>query len=112
MGGRTASVIDHGPGRVLEQLLAEKADPRAARVRDRAGIGRVEARRDPQERRLAGPVRTHQTNAVAVADAERHVLQNFTRAEPARDRLDREHAHRTILRRFVRVTGAFWHRGQ
>ena len=112
MRGRAAGMLDHRPGRILEQLLAQEADARAARVCDRAGVRRVEPRRDAQQGRLSGPVRAHETDAVAVADAERHVLQDLTRAEPARDRLDREHAHVTILRRFARVTGAFWQRGQ
>src|SRR5688500_4607498 len=77
VGSRTARVLDHRSGRLLEKLLAQEADPRAARVRDRAGIGRVEARRDPQQRRLARPVRADKTNAVAVADAERHILQDL-----------------------------------
>src|SRR5712691_65749 len=93
MRGRAASVLDDRPCRFLEELLAKKADASSFRVRDRATIRGVETSPDPQQRRLSGAVRTDQTNAVAVGDAERNVLQDLARAEPARDGLDRQHAH-------------------
>src|SRR5712692_9462758 len=112
MRGRAARVLDHCARRVLEDLLPQEADPGTAGQGDRAAIGRVEARRDPQQRRLPRPVRPDQANAVALADPEGDVFQDLALAEPPRDGLDREHAHLTILRRSMRFAGAFWHRGQ
>jgi len=112
MRGRAPRVLDHRSRRFLEEFLAQETDARTARVGDRAAIGCVETRSDPEERRFPRSVRTDEAHAIAVRDAERHILQYLAFAIPARDGLDREHAHRAILRRAVRVAGARWHRGQ
>jgi hypothetical protein len=91
--GRAAGVLLDGAGRVLEQLLAQEADAHAARVRDEAGVRLVEASAHPEERRLPGPVRTDETDAVPFAEAERDVVEQLAVAEPAPDGLDRQEAH-------------------
>jgi len=88
MRGRAARVLVHGAGRGLEQLLAEEADARAAGVRNVAGVGLVEAGRDAEQRRLTRAVGADESDAVALREAEGHVLQQLAIREPAADRLD------------------------
>ena len=112
MRGRATRVLDDRARRILEELLPQETDPGAARERDGAAVGRIETGRDAQQRGLPRPIRTDKADAVTLADPERDVLQHLALAVPARDGLDRENAHLTILRRPVRLLGAFWHRGQ
>ena len=110
MRGRAARVLVDRAGRLAQQLLLQKADPRPACERDIAGVWRVESRRDAQQRRLADAVRADEPDAVAVREPEGDLAEEKPFAEPPRDRLDRENAHLTRLERCV--AGARWQWGQ
>ena len=58
-------------------LLAEQADRGAAAVRHAAVVGLQRAGEHAQQRRLAVAVFTDNTNAVALAHAERHAIENM-----------------------------------
>ena len=62
-------------------------------MRGRAAIGAREAREDRDERRLAGTVRTQQTEELAFLDREVDTVQRLHAAEAARDvgHVDGEH---------------------
>src|SRR5258708_32300088 len=105
--GGPAGVLLDGPIDVDEQLLLEEAHAGAARERDRAGIGCVEADDDPHERRLPRAVRADQSRAIAVGEVEAHLAEQHAVGEAPARRLDREDAHRRD-----RARGARWQRGQ
>ena len=67
----------HGIGVDKLVLLAEQSDRRAAAVRHTAVVGLQRAGENAQQRRLAVAVFTDNTNAVALAHAERHVIENM-----------------------------------
>ena len=58
-------------------LLAEQTDRRAAAVRHASVVGLQRAGEHAQQRRLAVAVFTDNTNAVALAHAERHAIENM-----------------------------------
>ena len=58
-------------------LLAEQADRGAAAVRHAAVVGLQRAGEHAQQRRLAVAVFTDNTNAVALAHAEGHAIENM-----------------------------------
>lgn len=59
------------PVRIDEWMLAEILGPRGRMPLDRAAIRLHLARQNPQERRLARPIRPNQSNPVPRADVER-----------------------------------------
>ena len=67
----------HGVGIDQIVLLAEQTDRRAAAVRHAAVVGLQRAGEHAQQRRLAVAVFTDNTNAVALAHAERHAIENM-----------------------------------
>ena len=67
----------HGVGIDQVVLLAEQADRGAATVRHAAIVGFQRAGEHAQQRRLAVAVFTDNTNAVALAHAERHAIENM-----------------------------------
>ena len=67
----------HGVGVNKLVLLAEQSDRRAATVRHAAIVGLQRAGEHAQQRRLAVAVFTDNTNAVALAHAERHAIENM-----------------------------------
>ena len=67
----------HGVGIDQVVLLAEQTDRRAAAMRHASVIGLQRAREYTQQRRLAVAVFTDNTNAVALAHAERHAIENM-----------------------------------
>ena len=58
-----------------EAVLRQVAERQRIRLLDDAGVGLVEAREHLEQRRLAGPVRAAQADAVAVADLPGDVLE-------------------------------------
>ena len=58
-------------------LLAEQSDRRAAAMRHASVIGLQRAGEHAQQRRLAVAVFTDNANAVALAHAERHAIENM-----------------------------------
>ena len=58
-------------------LLAEQSDRGAAAVRHASVVGFQRAGEHAQQRRLAVAVFTDNTNAVALAHAERHAIENM-----------------------------------
>ena len=88
-----------GPVDVDEQLLLEEADPRPAGERHRTAVGRVEARDDPQQRGLAGAVRTDEPRPIAARQPEAHVAEQDPVGEPPARGLDRKDAHRPTAAR-------------
>src|SRR2546423_5345133 len=103
MRGRTARVLFNRPGGLEKDLLLHEADARAAGDRHVSRVGGVEARRDAQQGGLPHPVRPHETDAVSMGEAERHLADHKPFTAALRDRLDREDAH---------ARGARWQRGQ
>ena len=89
MRGRTTGVLFDRPGSLEKDLLLHKADARAAGDRNVPRVGGVEARRDAQQRGLPHPVRPHETDAVSMGEAERHLAEHKPFTEALRDRLDR-----------------------
>ena len=77
---------DGRPG-VEDRVLRHVADPQALARGARAGRGLLEAGQDLQECRLAGAVRAHEADVVALEDAERQALEERRRAEGLRDLL-------------------------
>ena len=67
----------HGVGVDKLVLLAEQTDRRAAAVRHASVIGLQRAGEHAQQRRLAVAVFTDNANAVALAHAERHAIENM-----------------------------------
>ena len=67
----------HGIGVDKLVLLAEQADRGAAAVSHASVIGLQRAGEHAQQRRLAVAVFTDNTNAVALAHAERHAIENM-----------------------------------
>ena len=67
----------HGIGVDKLVLLAEQSDRRAAAVRHAAVVGFQRAGEYTQQRRLAVAVFADNTNAVALAHAERHAIENM-----------------------------------
>ena len=67
----------HGIGVDKLVLLAEQTDRGAAAMRHAAIVGLQRAGEHAQQRRLAVAVFTNNTNAVALAHAERHAIENM-----------------------------------
>ena len=67
----------HGIGVDKLVLLAEQTDRRAAAMRHAAIVGLQRAGEHAQQRRLAVAVFTDDANAVALAHAERHAIENM-----------------------------------
>ena len=67
----------HGVGIDQVVLLTEQTDRRAAAVRHASVVGLQRASEHAQQRRLAVAVFTDNTNAVALAHAERHAIENM-----------------------------------
>ena len=67
----------HGIGVDKLVLLAEQTDRGAAAMRHAAIVGLQRAGEHAQQRRLAVAVFTDNTNAVALAHAERHAIENM-----------------------------------
>ena len=77
LGGVTHNGMMHGISIGQVVLLAEQTDCRAAAVRHASVIGLQCAGEHTQQRRLAVAVFTDNTNAVALAHAERHAIENM-----------------------------------
>jgi hypothetical protein len=77
-------------GRQVGQLLAVE--------RQRAGVGRVRAAQDADERRLAGAVLAHQGQHLGALHVERHVLQGAHAAERLAEPAHRQHGHGGVCR--------------
>ena len=67
----------HGIGVDKLVLLAEQTDRGASAMRHAAIVGLQRAGEHAQQRRLAVAVFTDNTNAVALAHAERHAIENM-----------------------------------
>src|SRR6267142_2568409 len=76
-------------------FLRQVAEGLAARQVDGALVGLLEPRDDAQDRRLAGPVRPHQSDARPGRDPPVDALQDLVHAERAADTAETE--HRTSL---------------
>ena len=77
LGGVAHNGMMHGISIDQVVLLAEQTDRRAAAVRHASVIGLQRAGEHAQQRRLAVAVFTDNTNAVALAHAERHAIENM-----------------------------------
>ena len=77
LGRVTDDGMVHGVGIDQVVLLAEQADRGAAAVRHAAVVGLQRAGEHAQQRRLAVAVFADNTNTVALAHAERHVIENM-----------------------------------
>ena len=89
---RLHGAIEHRPVVALGRLLRQVAHARAARPNAQAALGRVLAEDQPDERGLAGAVRTHQRAAVARSDDPVHTVEQdaFADAVAQRLQLDQE----------------------
>ena len=67
----------HGVGIGQVVLLAEQSDRRVAAMRHATIVGLQRAGEHAQQRRLAVAVFADNTNAVALAHAERHAIENM-----------------------------------
>src|SRR5262245_23088391 len=76
-----AGLSKDGPARVGEPILWQVADRQICRSDDRAGIRLVESGKHLEQCRLAGAVRSAQTDTLAVANLPRHVLEQRPVAE-------------------------------
>ena len=79
--------------RAHRTALRRAADEVLAVEHDAAGVGQVEARDHPQERRLAAAGGPQQREELARLDGEADVVDGGEVAEPARDPLDFEQRH-------------------
>ncbi len=70
---------------MLESVLRQVADRQPRRLDDLAGIGLVQPRENPQQRRLAGAVRAAQADTVAVGDLPGDVVEEDAIAERLRE---------------------------
>ena len=61
-------------------LLCEQADAQTAKQNHLAAVGFFAMRQQAKDRRLAGAVATHQADALAGIDLQRHAAQDFVRA--------------------------------
>ena len=77
LGRVTHDGMMHGVGIDQVVLLAEQTDRGVAAVRHAAVVGLQRAGEHAQQRRLAVAVFTDNTNAVALAHAERHAIENM-----------------------------------
>ena len=102
MEGRASRVGLDRPVDVDEELLLEEPDAGAPCERDAAGVGLIEARRDPEERRLPHAVRPDQPDPITMGQAEAHLGEQHPVGEPSGHRLDGEQAHAGLRR------GARW----
>ena len=92
--GGVAVVDAVGDGRLgieLFALLIEVGDLQAGAVLDRAAVGLHLAEQQPQQRRLAGAVRTDQADAVAAQDPHREVRMTGTPSNALLTPLGLEH---------------------
>ena len=67
--------------RVGQAVLRQVADGQRGRLEDRAGVGLVEPGHHPEQRGLAGAVRAAETDALAVRDLPRDVVEEDAVAE-------------------------------
>ena len=72
---------------------SEEAEAQAALARDLAAVRVVDAGRDPEQRRLAGAVRTDQADALAQGDRGADVIEDDERADLAADRPEAQDRH-------------------
>src|SRR5690606_1176458 len=77
---------------VQELVLPQHAQPRRLRDRDHALVGLDVAAQDAQQRRLARPVRAHQTVALARVELERRAREENLAAVTLGDVGYRDHA--------------------
>ena len=86
--------VRRGHERLVEvRLLAEEAEAQAALARGDATVRLVDARRDPEQRRLAGAVRPDQAHALAGGDRRGDLVEDHERADLADDPLEPDERH-------------------
>src|SRR5581483_8503892 len=83
--------VDERPSRVRQPVLRQIADREGRRARDDAAIRLVEPGEHPQQRRLAGAVRTAQSDALTVRDLPRDRVEEHALAEALGEGLKLNH---------------------
>ena len=78
---REARLVHDRAAAVRQAVLRQIAERQRVGLLDDAGVGLVEARQHPQQRRLAGAVRSAQADAIAIADLPGDVLEQGLLAE-------------------------------
>ncbi len=75
-GNALFDVLPHGLGLVQRRLLQQDADARVVGQEGLAVVGLVQARHDPQDARLAGPVGAHHTDLGSGEEVQRDVVED------------------------------------
>ncbi len=88
--GEADLFVDRATG-VGDAVLRQVADRLGGRLDDAARVGLFEAVQHPQQGRLAGAVRAAQSDALALADLPRHVVQQNPIAEGFRQVCELNH---------------------
>ena len=81
LGERAAGLLEDRAARVRQAVLRQVADGQRGGLEDRAGIGLVEPGHHPEQRGLAGAVRTAQADALASRDLPGDVVEQHAVAE-------------------------------
>jgi hypothetical protein len=92
LGERARHLFEHGAARMREAVLRKIPDGEGRRFQDGAGVGLVETGHHAQQRRLARAVRSAQSDALAVGDLPRHMVEKHTVAEGLGEFLELDHA--------------------